>query len=85
MDTIYKVTTEGDVEGRSVATLGYATGDQNDIRNYFNDRKYYSLSLQAITVINVTPQSAKERLALINEKAELETKLKGLSERISKT
>lgn len=73
---IYKVTTEGDCEGRSTKTLGYATGIEIDILNYFDDKKEHSISLYEIFVLHITHDSVKERNALIKEKKELEERIK---------
>lgn len=55
MKPVYKVTTEGDIEGRSTATLGYATGEIDDIKAYFEKSKAYNLYVEPIKVIHVTP------------------------------
>ncbi|MFT4304419.1 MAG: hypothetical protein ACMXYG_07670 [Candidatus Woesearchaeota archaeon] len=75
---IYKVTTEADCEGRSMETLGYATGDKVDIENYYEDRKSYNLRLTKIEVIHITPSMIPERAKLKIEKKDLEARLKEL-------
>ena len=72
---IYKIRTEGDCEGRSISTIGYATGDVEDIRIYYEDRKYYNLYVDKISVLNVKPESISERKRLLQEKASLEKRL----------
>ena len=79
---VYKVTTQGDVEGRTTETLGYATGDPNDIKAFFDDKKYYDISLQEIQIENVTPQAVIERKNLIARKKELELELKRINSKI---
>lgn len=73
---IYAVTTEGDCEGRTTSTLGYATGDVDDIKMYFADRKMYELNLTELNVVNITKESFNERVQLKTEKADLEQRLK---------
>ena len=73
--TIYEIRTEGDCEGRTRSTLGYATGDVEDIRIYYDDRKYYNLYVDEISVLNVKPESVSERKRLLQEKASLEKRL----------
>lgn len=73
--TTYKISTEGDCEGRTRSTLGYATGDVEDIRIYYDDRKYYNLYVDEISVFNVKPESVSEIKMLLQEKASLEKRL----------
>jgi predicted methyltransferase len=82
METIYKVTTEGDCEGRSTSVLGYCTGIESDIEKFYADRKNYSLSIEKIDVIHITPSSSADRIALLAEKKELERKLNTINEMI---
>lgn len=71
----YKISTEGDCEGKSTRILGYAAGDIEDIRIYYEDRKYYNLYVDKISVFNVNPESVSERKRLLQEKASLEKRL----------
>jgi len=82
MDTTYRIQTEGDAEGRSMRTLGYATGNISDIKAYFQDRVYYNLEIQPIRVVKVTPTSASERLKLFERKQELQAELKRIKEEL---
>jgi hypothetical protein len=50
MNTIWKVTTEGDCEGRSVQQLGLFTGEIDDIAFYLKDKSYYKLTFREETV-----------------------------------
>lgn len=77
---IYQVTTEGDEEGRSRVTVGYATGNKVDIEEFFKDRAYYKLSLEPITVINVTPELVKTKDDLKKEKSDLEARLREIKD-----
>ena len=51
---VYKVTTCGDIEGKTSATLGYATGKIEDIEQFFKGSKIYKLWIEPIKVIKVT-------------------------------
>ena len=80
--TIYVVTTEGDVEGRSIRTLGYVTGEVADIETFFNDRKTYELSIRPLEVKHISATSAAERRKLIEEKKKLEQRLESINKAI---
>ena len=75
MEKIYVVTTEGDCEGRGTSTLGYCTGNLDDIRAYYDDRKTYALRVEEIEVVHITSDSTMKRKALIKKKQELEEEL----------
>lgn len=81
-EKIYKVTTEGDCEGRTTRHLGYAKGNIDDIRVYYQDKKTYELRIEEVDVINITPQSANEKKQLLTEKENLERRLKNINERL---
>ena len=82
MEKIYKVTTEGDCEGRSRRTLGYVSGSMNDIKDYFDDSKTYSLFIEEIKVLHITSDSASEKLKLIQRKKELESELESIKDKL---
>ena len=79
---IYKVTTEGDCEGRTTSILGYCTGELSDIQAFYDDRKTYSLSIQKIEVLEIKRYSAAERVALVNRKKELEEELERINSKL---
>lgn len=79
---IYKVTTEGDCEGRSTRTLGYCTGHPSDIKKFFDSQKTYEIRLEEIQVRHITETSAKEREELLNKKRELEEQLESIKSRL---
>jgi len=79
---IYKVTTEGDVEGRSTSTLGYCTGDPQDIKAYYNDRKCYNLYLTPISVVHIGSGSVEQRKADLELKHKLEAELETVKKRL---
>lgn len=76
---IYKVTTEGDCEGKSTKHLGYATGHPTDIKNYFDDKKYYDIWLEQIKVVNITTEDATDRQKLVKKRKEINRELKELN------
>ena len=80
MQKIYKIRTEGDVEGKTVQTIGYATGDIEDIRMYYDDRKYYNLDVEEINVIHVKLESVSKRKKLLRGKASLEKRLEEIQD-----
>lgn len=73
---IYKVTTEGDIEGRTTKTLGYAQGDRQSIIDYYSPKKYYQIYLEEISIENITCEMAEESKKLLEEKQSLERRLK---------
>jgi hypothetical protein len=76
---IYNVSTYGDCEGKSTRYLGSATGNQQDIRNYFKDKAVYDeIFLSEIVIINITPEMAAERQKLAEREKQLESELKSL-------
>ena len=81
-EIIYKVTTEGDVEGRTIKILGYATGKRGDIEAYYQDKKCYAIHLDPITVENITIESANQRAADFKKKKELEHQLEELNKKL---
>lgn len=81
-EKIYHVTTEGDVEGRHVRTVGYATGNPADIKAYFEDKKYYEIKVQEVTLRHITPQSVQGRKQLLEERLSLKNRLGELEQRL---
>ena len=79
---IYIVRTEGDCEGRSTRTVGYATGHPDDIREYYKDEAYYDLKLQKVPVMNVTQDLIQEKQELKTEQRRLEDRLKEIKGRL---
>lgn len=81
-EKIYRVTTEGDCEGRSVRILGYASGSPLDIKNYYEPQKAYDLKVEQIVVKEITPQSATEREALVLKQKELKEQLESINNQL---
>jgi predicted AAA+ superfamily ATPase len=82
MDKIYKVTTEGDCEGRSTRTIAYATGNKSDIMSFYDDRKMYEIRLEELDIVHITPNSTAEKVAMIKRKKELEAELELLKKKL---
>ncbi len=72
---IYKVTTEGDCEGKSIRTLAYCTGHPGDIRDYYQDQKAYDIYIDAIEVKHITHSDVTKKSDLIERKKQLEAEL----------
>jgi hypothetical protein len=72
---IYKVSTEGDQEGKSIELIAYATGSKQDIEEFYQDRKYYNLFIEEIGLAHITQKSVKEKDRLLKEKTTLEERL----------
>lgn len=51
---VYHVTVEGDVEGKTTKSLGYATGASDDIRAVYGAENYQGFHLVEINVLGVT-------------------------------
>lgn len=82
MDKIYRVTTEGDCEGRTTRTIAYATGNKSDIMSFYDDQKYYGLRLEELNIVHITPDSAAEKLSILKRKKELEAELEILKKKL---
>lgn len=83
METIYRVTTEGDCEGRTTREIGYAKGHPSDIKKYYDNYKVYEIYLKEIVVKNITPEMVqteneiKEKIKKLDyEKEKLKSQLK---------
>ena len=72
---IYVVQTEGDVEGRSMKTLGYAIGQPQDIRRFYDDKKMYRIELTRMPLVHVTRDAMDQRAQLRQEAGRLEQRL----------
>lgn len=82
MTQIYKVTTEGDCEGRTTETLGYATGDPKLIEEYYQERKMYSIKLEPINIIQVTGGTTQQRRTLRSKRTILLEDIKHLEQQL---
>lgn len=80
---IYEVTTEGDVEGKTTKYLGYCTGDIDDIKNFYNDKKTYEIHCKEIRPKHITKEMVDNKKELIKRKHEIECELKIINEKIS--
>lgn len=76
---IYKVTTEGDCEGRSIRTLGYCTGDPADIQKYYEDQKTYQIYIDELKILQITPDMVDQKQDLLKRKTEIEKELQSIN------
>lgn len=81
-ETIYHVTTEGDCEGRTTATLGYATGAVAHIEDFYADQKTYKLTITPIKVLKVKIDSAKERRDLLEQRDKLQKEIDRINDKL---
>lgn len=81
---IYHVTTEADADGNGTRTLGYATGNPEDIKEFYADGKAYALTVEPLQIFEVTPQAVKERKTLLNEWLTLEARLREVKTQLGK-
>jgi hypothetical protein len=82
---IYVVTTEGDCEGRSTKTVGYASGNEKDIRALYAEKQNYTLTLTPIKVVHATPELVARRAELRDNKRDLEEQLAALDKELAFT
>ena len=59
MERIYRVTTEGDCEGKSTREIAYAKGNQKDILRFYDSVKMYEIHLTEIIIKNIAPEMAE--------------------------
>ena len=59
MERIYRVTTEGDCEGKSTREIAYAKGNKKDILKFYDSEKMYEIYLKEIIIKNITPEMAE--------------------------
>ncbi len=80
---VYRVT--GDT-GDNSRLLGYARSNPELVRKYFSlsDFNFYSIHLDEITILNITPELVDEKQKLLAEKIGLEKRLKEISEGLEK-
>lgn len=77
----YVVKTDDGIDGRTCHTIGYATGNLEDIKRFYRPRATgYELYVEPIKVLVVTPDSAKEAQQLSVERKNLEARLDEINE-----
>ncbi len=84
MEQVYKVTTEGDCEGRSTETLGYATGNPDLIKMYYDEQKEYTIRLEAINIVHITKETASVREKLRTRRTEITQEMSKLEKELEK-
>lgn len=65
MGNLYKVTTEGDCEGKSTKKLGIWEGTVSDIAFQLANKMYYSLNIEPVT-INKPSKITKEKVEIVS-------------------
>lgn len=65
--------------------LGFATGQQEDIAAYFDDRKGYGIYCNAIKPVNIPSGYAIQRAKLIAQRQELERQIREIDSSIKLT
>ena len=73
MERIYRVTTEGDCEGKSTREIAYAKGNEKDILRFYDSEKMYGIYLKEILIKNLTQE-------MVETNDEIVAKLKKLDE-----
>ena len=78
---LWKVTTEGDEEGRTTKSLGIYEGWVDEIALYLSDKCYYSLTFTAyhINKVPVSSNYIKKDKAQVNVKFDIDSKTWDLS------
>ena len=80
---IYHVITEGDEEGRGpCVTVGYAIGKEEDIKAFFDNRKYYHIYLKPIDILNITPEALDTKMKLVSKREKSLKEIKDLENKI---
>ena len=80
--TIYKVTTEGDCEGKTTSVLGYCSGNPEDIKKFYDDRKTYAIDIKPIEVKHISKEDADNKNSLIQRKKELQSELDNINKKL---
>lgn len=82
MEKIYKVTTEGDQEGKTTKLLGFCTGNIEDIKMFFNNEKYYSIYVDEVNVKHISKDMGIDRANLHKRKLDLEKELDNVKKQL---
>jgi hypothetical protein len=79
----YKVST---INGMSnfEKTLGYAFGNENDVKNYFSIDFDSELHLESIPIFSIDSKMVEEKKQLLEEKNSLEARLKSLKKHLAR-
>lgn len=79
---IYKVTTEGDSEGRTTRFIAYATGKLDDVLAYFDKDKTYDIHAERVEpIIVVTSDMVSKRNELYRKRDEINKQIAELENR----
>ena len=82
-EPIYAVWTQADEEGRTSKIIGYATGNEDAIVGFFSAKKFYSISLSEIHVVNVTEEDVRKQKLLLEERSDLINRVRGIDAQIN--
>ena len=83
MERIYRVTTEGDCEGKSKREIAYAKGNQKDILRFYDSEKMYEIYLKEIIVKNITPEMVETNDEIVAKIKKLDEERKQLLSRLN--
>ena len=83
METIYRVTTEGDCEGKSTREIAYAKGNQKDILRFYDSVKMYEIHLTEIIIKNITPEMAETNDEIVARTKKLDEERNQLLSRLN--
>ena len=83
MERIYRVTTEGDCEGKSTREIAYAKGNQKDILRFYDSVKMYELHLTEIIIKNITPEMAETNDEIVDRIKKLDEERNQLLSRLN--
>lgn len=62
--------------------IGYVTGKQDNIKTYYQTLNYINIRMEKIPVKHITTRSVEERQELIQEKKDLQTRIKQINKMI---
>jgi hypothetical protein len=79
---IYVVRTEADVEGNGRHILGYAIGDAEQIKQFYDDARMYTVNVDPVDVLKIDAQAVSERKNIVAQKAQLEQQIKEMTTQI---
>ena len=85
MERIYRVTTEGDCEGKSTREIAYAKGNQKDILRFYDSVKMYEIHLTEIIIKNITPEMAETNDEIVARIKKLDEERNQLLSRLNTT
>lgn len=76
---LWKVTTEGDCEGRSSRNLGIFEGYLDDIAFYLADKAYYTLEFEKIDILRISHKNVNAERSEVNVSLDISSGTWGMS------